>query len=241
MPKAKSNASGIHRIAIDGHFLDETQTQLHSEGDSTWSSYLSAPVETFHSTQDDEGVTLILPALTALQLHHDGVLTADDRKSVELTVAGRPLGPYYIHWMRTLPGNGFAGPVILRFCLKPAKKERVRQPYAWLKTLVPLKLYPQGNWDPMEEYWGEPGEPIEAWAKPIIKRGPRRLVLAHDRQSSVFAVPEWVWPLSLETGAVEEAEASLMRLLWMSPSDNLGVRFLLPPVRSRKLWSADDP
>jgi hypothetical protein len=27
--------------------------------------------------------------------------------------------------------------------------------------------------DPAEEYWGEPDEPIEAWAKPIIKRGPR--------------------------------------------------------------------
>jgi hypothetical protein len=29
------------------------------------------------------------------------------------------------------------------------------------------------EWDPAQEYWGEAGEPIEAWAKPIIKRGPR--------------------------------------------------------------------
>ena len=28
-------------------------------------------------------------------------------------------------------------------------------------------------WDPAEEYWGEEGEPIEEWAKPIIARGPR--------------------------------------------------------------------
>jgi hypothetical protein len=40
--------------------------------------------------------------------------------------------------------------------------------------LVPLKLEDQGNWNPAEEYWGEPGEPIEKWAKPIIARGPRR-------------------------------------------------------------------
>lgn len=40
--------------------------------------------------------------------------------------------------------------------------------------LVPLKLEDRGNWDPAEEYWGEQGEPIEKWAKPIIARGPRR-------------------------------------------------------------------
>ena len=39
--------------------------------------------------------------------------------------------------------------------------------------LTPLKLEDEGMWDPKEEYWGEPDEPIEAWAKPIIKRGPR--------------------------------------------------------------------
>jgi hypothetical protein len=43
-----------------------------------------------------------------------------------------------------------------------------------LLGLVPLKLEDQGNWDPAEEYWGEQGEPIEKWAKPIIARGPRR-------------------------------------------------------------------
>jgi hypothetical protein len=40
--------------------------------------------------------------------------------------------------------------------------------------LVPLKLEDQGNWNPAEEYWGEQGELIEKWAKPIIARGPRR-------------------------------------------------------------------
>ena len=40
--------------------------------------------------------------------------------------------------------------------------------------LMPLRLEDQGVWDPEEEYWAEPGEPIEEWAKPIIARGPRR-------------------------------------------------------------------
>ncbi|MFN7919491.1 MAG: hypothetical protein U0Q16_05305 [Bryobacteraceae bacterium] len=39
--------------------------------------------------------------------------------------------------------------------------------------LTPLRLTPLGMWDPKQEYWGEPGEPIEAWARPIIRRGPR--------------------------------------------------------------------
>jgi hypothetical protein len=39
--------------------------------------------------------------------------------------------------------------------------------------LTSLVLHEQGEWDPDDEYWGEEGEPIEAWAKPIIQRGKR--------------------------------------------------------------------
>ena len=39
--------------------------------------------------------------------------------------------------------------------------------------LMPLKLHEMGIWDPKEHYWGEPDEPIEPWARPIIKRGLR--------------------------------------------------------------------
>ena len=37
--------------------------------------------------------------------------------------------------------------------------------------LAPLRLEDSGPWDPSEHYWGEEGEPIEEWAKPIIARG----------------------------------------------------------------------
>jgi tetratricopeptide (TPR) repeat protein len=332
MQKAKSDSSSIRRVAIDGHFLDYVQTRLHSERGSGSLSYLSAPVERHRATEDAEGVTLTLPALTALQLFYDGVLTADGRKSVDLTIGGRSLGAYYLHWMHALPGNEFGGPVLLRFGPKPAKKDRPPEPNAWLKALMPLKLYPQGDWDPAEEYWGEPGEPIEAWAKPIIKRGPRpmyemeqvlpgvdpqdfdsdpileanelrdsgknarakkllegllvkdvrcldahahlgnlaferdaRTALEHYRRGVLIGelslgerfegVLSWrmidnrpflrclnglglcLWRLE----QFEEAEALFTRLLWMSPSDNLGIRFLLHPVRARKLWSPDGP
>ena len=40
--------------------------------------------------------------------------------------------------------------------------------------LVPLKLEDRGEWNPAEHYWGEEGEPIEDWAKPIIARGRRQ-------------------------------------------------------------------
>ena len=39
--------------------------------------------------------------------------------------------------------------------------------------LVPLKLEDCGIWDPRDEGWGEPGDPIDEWARPIIARGPR--------------------------------------------------------------------
>jgi tetratricopeptide (TPR) repeat protein len=40
-------------------------------------------------------------------------------------------------------------------------------------ALVPLRLDERGIWNPAEHYWGEEGEPIEEWARPIIARGPR--------------------------------------------------------------------
>ncbi|MBI4700960.1 MAG: cytoplasmic protein [Deltaproteobacteria bacterium] len=39
--------------------------------------------------------------------------------------------------------------------------------------LTPLALKDEGEWDPEEEYWGEEGEPIDEWAKPIIAHGKR--------------------------------------------------------------------
>jgi tetratricopeptide (TPR) repeat protein len=41
--------------------------------------------------------------------------------------------------------------------------------------LTPLRLGEHGLWDPDEEYWGEPDEPIPEYARPIIDRGPRTL------------------------------------------------------------------
>ena len=39
--------------------------------------------------------------------------------------------------------------------------------------LTPLVLEEQRMWDPKDHYWGEPHEPLEPWARPMIKKGPR--------------------------------------------------------------------
>ena len=39
--------------------------------------------------------------------------------------------------------------------------------------LIPLRLEDRGVWNPIHEYWGDEGRPIEGWAKRIIARGPR--------------------------------------------------------------------
>lgn len=41
--------------------------------------------------------------------------------------------------------------------------------------LVPLALRDEGEWDPEHESWGEEGEPIDEWVKPIIARGKRTM------------------------------------------------------------------
>jgi hypothetical protein len=100
-------------------------------------------------------------------------LPVGPRKSVDLCIAGRKLGAFYLQWLRGLPDDEFGAPVLLRFERKPFRKEQPYDANAWLTGLVLLKLQEKGEWDPAEEYWGEAGEPIEVWAKPIIKRGPR--------------------------------------------------------------------
>lgn len=39
--------------------------------------------------------------------------------------------------------------------------------------LVPLRLEDRGLWTPVGHFWGEPGEPIGEWARPILAGGAR--------------------------------------------------------------------
>ena len=41
-------------------------------------------------------------------------------------------------------------------------------------AITSLNLINMGYWNPTDEYWGEPGEPLEEWAKQIVQRGPRQ-------------------------------------------------------------------
>jgi len=193
--------------------------------------------------------------------------------------------------------------------------------------LVPLGLEDCGVWNPAEHYWGEEGEEIEQWAKPIIAHGPRRqfemeqvlpgadpenpwsdpITESNDRKDSGDAVEARRilmdvcqsdlrcldahahlgnlvferWPeeairhyevglqigqLSLEKGfdgllpwgwidnrpflrsmhgfglclwrlgRFEEAGRIFDRMLWLNPSDNQGVRFLIDDVRAKVAW-----
>jgi len=193
--------------------------------------------------------------------------------------------------------------------------------------LVPLRLEDRGIWNPAEQYWGEDGEPIEDWAKPVIARGPRPefemeqvlpgadaddpfsdpIIESTDRKDSGdregayrilmdlcqadlrcldahahlgnmmfdgrpgdairhyeagFRIGElslgegfdgvlpWGWidnrpflrcmngfGLCLwRLGRFEEAGRIFDRMLWLNPSDNQGVRFLVDQVRAKASW-----
>jgi hypothetical protein len=58
---------GVRRIAINGRFLDEVQTRL-DDGRSDSVSYKLLPAEHHDVLEDQDGVTLRIPAMTALQL-----------------------------------------------------------------------------------------------------------------------------------------------------------------------------
>ena len=194
-------------------------------------------------------------------------------------------------------------------------------------NLVPLGIEDVGMWDPDEHYWGEEDEPIEAWADPIIARGPRpefemeqvlpgwdpedpfsdpiaqsndlkdagkhaeaekilmdlcqtdlrcldahshlgNLAFDHSPQDAIrhYEVGLRIGELSLEEefadllpwgfidnrpflrcvngfglrlwrlGRFEEAESIFDRMLWMNPTDNQGVRFLIDEVKAKTAW-----
>jgi hypothetical protein len=193
--------------------------------------------------------------------------------------------------------------------------------------LVPLGLEDMGTWDPNEEYWGEEGEPIEEWAKPIIAHGRRpmfemeqvlpgedpddpfndpitrsndlkdagkraeaikilmelckadlrcldahshlgNVVFDHRPQDAIrhYEVGLRIGELSLgndfngvlpwghidnrpflrcmhgyglclwRLGRFNEAERVYHRMLWLNPSDNQGVRFLIDEVKAKTAW-----
>jgi hypothetical protein len=193
--------------------------------------------------------------------------------------------------------------------------------------LVPLGLEDVGVWSPAEHYWGEEGDPIEDWAKPLIARGPRpefemeqvlpgldvedpfsdpigrsndcadsgdfdgaykilmelceadlrcldahshlgNFVFGHRPKDAIrhyeagFRIGElslgegfdgvlpWGWidnrpflrcmhgfGLCLwRLGRFEEAAGIFDRMLWLNPSDNQGVRFIIDEVRAKEPW-----
>ncbi len=196
--------------------------------------------------------------------------------------------------------------------------------------LTPLRLEPFGEWNPAEEYWGEPGDPVGAWAKKIIKRGRRpqfemeqvipgedpddcsdpiiesnekkaagdysgafdilmglcradlRCLDAHAHLGNLsfdtrpkdairhYEVGVRIGELSLPAdfngvlpwGMIDnrpflrclngyglclwrlerfdESLAVCERMLWLNPSDNQGVRFVIDDVRKRRAWRPDD-
>ncbi len=193
--------------------------------------------------------------------------------------------------------------------------------------LVPLRLRNEWTWNPTKHYWGEEGEPLEEWAKPIVARGPRssfemeqvlpgadpdnwfsdpiieaselhasgdpagarkllaemlaadlRCLDAHahlgnfafdhlpEKALRHYEVGVRVGELSLgddfegllpwgrtsnrpflrcmhglglclwRAGRDEEAASIFERMLWLNPTDNKGVRFLLAQVRAGERW-----
>jgi hypothetical protein len=88
---------------------------------------------------------------------------------------------------------------------------------------------------------------------PLVEERPRESVVPQQLEHGVNVVLRWgfvdnrpflrcmqgyglcLWRL----GRWEEASRVFGRMLWMNPSDNQGIRFLLPAVRERRPWEED--
>lgn len=81
----------------------------------------------------------------------------------------------------------------------------------------PLGLEDRSVWDPADHYWGEQGDPIEAWAKPIVARGPRRAFEMEQVLPGAVSEDPFFDPISeavdlKDAGSYEEYEKRLMAL-----------------------------
>ena len=113
--KAQSTQKKAPRIAINGCFLDDVKTRL-EYGYATGSTSLkSFPTKHHRAVLDEDAVTLRLPALTALQLYHDGVLPVHNKHPIELTIGDANIGWFIVEWLRCVPEHEFGDPVLIRF------------------------------------------------------------------------------------------------------------------------------
>jgi hypothetical protein len=83
--------------------------------------------------------------------------------------------------------------------------------------LAALKLEARDTWNPADQYWGEEGEPIEDWAKPIIAWGPRpefemEQVLPGADAEDPFSDPITESNDRKDSGDIEDAKKILMDL-----------------------------
>ncbi len=96
-----------------------------------------------------------------------------------------------------------------------AKVESVRLDIAAL-GLIPLKLEQHGTWNPREHYWGDEGEPVGQWAKPLIAWGPRPEFEMEQILPGVDAEDPMDDPITESVDRKESGDRSGARSLLMS-------------------------
>jgi hypothetical protein len=90
-------------------------------------------------------------------------------------------------------------------------------------SLEPLCLSPEGDWDPEEEYWGEAGDPIDEWAKPIIAQGKRP---AFEMEQVIPGAD----PEDYDSDPILEA-SELRAAGWLGAAEELLMRLLAQDLR----------
>jgi hypothetical protein len=100
---------------------------------------------------------------------------SDGRHTVSL-IDVTPVGPVPLETRQLLDAyRRWSGAAPFAFDISPNTPDWAYPRFASVEpdVRVPLALNPMGDWDPDDQYWGEPGEPIPALCREVIAGGVR--------------------------------------------------------------------
>jgi len=92
------------RIAINGLRLEEVEMRIIEESESDTSArFVTFPRNQHRILRDGEVLMMQIPALTALQLYFDGILSSERNRHVEIAVNEHKPESYRVTGLRQVP------------------------------------------------------------------------------------------------------------------------------------------
>ena len=167
------------RDTID-ELIEETLLDAYGEDEQLWSFRQAFEVDVRYPFRGEVvGVEVEVDAVDFAGDERRGLVAvcrrANERHAVSLLDI-TPVGPLPVQTRRLLNAyRRWSGATPLPLA-EPGSAARWMYPRfstVVMDVTAPLALRPMGDWDPVEEYWGEPGEPLHPLCQEVIGAGVR--------------------------------------------------------------------